>query len=166
MKIKTILAGIILVGLFVAAKSDRPAYRIFNIKGHAADYGDLLKAARNADVVFFGESHTDPICHWLELQLTKDLYEEKNGKLIIGAEMFERDNQLLLNEYISSMIRKRDFEAEAKLWPNYKTDYAPIVDFAAKKGVKFIATNIPRRYSAIVNLKGLEGLDSINWNEG
>jgi uncharacterized iron-regulated protein len=162
MKIKTILAGITLVGLFVAAKSDRPAYRIFNIKGHAADYGDLLKAARNADVVFFGESHTDPICHWLELQLTKDLYEEKNGKLIIGAEMFERDNQLLLNEYISSMIRKRDFEAEAKLWPNYKTDYAPIVDFAAKKGVKFIATNIPRRYSAIVNLKGLEGLDSIN----
>jgi len=31
------------------------------------------------------------------------------------------------------MIRKKDFEAEAKLWPNYKTDYAPIVDFAAKK---------------------------------
>jgi uncharacterized iron-regulated protein len=162
MKIKTILVGITLVGLFVAAKSDKPAYRIFNIKGHAADYGDLLKAAKNADVVFFGESHTNPICHWLELQLAKDLYEEKNGHLIIGAEMFERDNQLLLNEYISSMIRKRDFEAEAKLWPNYKTDYAPIVDFAAKKGVKFIATNIPRRYSAIVNLTGLEGLDSIN----
>ncbi|TRZ70765.1 MAG: hypothetical protein D4R97_07785, partial [Bacteroidetes bacterium] len=46
--------------------------------------------------------------------------------------------------------------------PNYKTDYAPIVDFAAKKGIKFIATNIPRRYSAVVNLKGFEGLDSIN----
>jgi len=162
MKIKTILIGIALVGLFVAAKSDKSAYRIFNSKGHSADYGDLLKAAKNADVVFFGESHTDPICHWLELQLAKDLYEEKNGHLIIGAEMFERDNQLLLNEYISSMIRKKDFEAEAKLWPNYKTDYAPIVDFAAKKGIKFIATNIPRRYSAIVNLKGLEGLDSIN----
>jgi uncharacterized iron-regulated protein len=107
MKIKTILAGITLVGLFVAAKSDRPAYRIFNIKGHAADYGDLLKAARNADVVFFGESHTDPICHWLELQLTKDLYEEKNGKLIIGAEMFERDNQLLLNESGKGILKRK-----------------------------------------------------------
>jgi len=31
------------------------------------------------------------------------------------------------------MIRKKDFEAEAKLWPNYKTDYAPIVDFAREK---------------------------------
>jgi uncharacterized iron-regulated protein len=122
----------------------------------------MLKAVKNADVVFFGESHTNPICHWLELQLVKDLYEEKNGHIVIGAEMFERDNQLLLNEYISSMIRKKDFEAEAKLWPNYKTDYAPFVDFAAKKGIKFIATNIPRRFAAIVNLKGLAGLDSIN----
>jgi len=162
MKLKIYLGILTIILFLVAAKSDKPAYRIFNSKGHSADYGDILKAVKNADVVFFGESHTNPICHWLELQLAKDIYQEKNGHLIIGAEMFERDNQLLLNEYISSMIRKKDFEAEAKLWPNYKTDYAPIVDFAAKKGIKFIATNIPRRFAAIVNLKGLQGLDSIN----
>jgi uncharacterized iron-regulated protein len=162
MKIKVYLGIIAILLVLVAAKSDRPAYRIFNIKGHPADYADILKAAKSADVVFFGESHTNPICHWLELQLVKDLNAVTKGKLIIGAEMFERDNQLLLNEYISTMIRKKDFEAEAKLWPNYKTDYAPIVDYAAKKGIKFIATNIPRRFAAIVNLKGLEGLDSIN----
>ncbi len=162
MKIKMYLGILAIIALMVAAKSDKPTYRIFNIKGHSADYADILKTAKNADVVFFGESHNNPICHWLELQLAKDLYKEKNGKLVIGAEMFERDNQLLLNEYISSMIRKKDFEAEAKLWPNYKTDYAPIVDFAAKNGIKFIATNIPRRFAAIVNLKGFAGLDSIN----
>jgi uncharacterized iron-regulated protein len=162
MKIKVYLCILPILLFLIAAKSDKPAYRVFNSKGHSSDYEDILKAARNADVVFFGESHTNPICHWLELQLVKDLYQEKNGHLIIGAEMFERDNQLLLNEYISSMIRKKDFEAEAKLWPNYKTDYAPIIDFAAKKGIKVLATNIPRRFSAIVNLKGLVGLDSIN----
>lgn len=162
MKLKIYLSILIILCLFVSAKNDRPAYRVFTAKGHVSDYGDILKAARNADVVFFGESHTNPICHWLELQIAKDLFEEKKGQLIIGAEMFERDNQLLINEYASGMIRKKDFEAEAKLWPNYKTDYAPIVDFAVKEKVKFIATNIPRRFSAIVNLKGFEGLDSIN----
>ena len=106
--------------------------------------------------------HDNPICHWLELELTKDLYNEKKDKLILGAEMFEIDNQLLLKEYISKMIRKKDFEAEAKLWKNYVTDYAPIVDFAREHGIKFVATNIPRRFAAIVNLKGFEGLDSIN----
>jgi len=81
---------------------------------------------------------------------------------VLGAEMFEADNQLIVNEYISKMIRKKDFEAEAKLWPGYKSNYAPIVDFAREKGIKFAATNIPRRYAALVNLKGFEGLDSIN----
>ena len=159
---KTLFAIPIIMLLLVAAKSDKPAYRLFNSKGHSVDYGDLLKAAKKADIIFFGEVHTSPICHWLELQLTKDLYEIKKENLVLGAEMFERDNQLLLNEYMSKMIRKKDFEAEAKLWGNYKTDYAPIVDFAREKGLKFIATNVPRRFAALVNSKGFEGLDSIN----
>jgi uncharacterized iron-regulated protein len=162
MRLKTFLAGVAILALFMGAKSDRPAYRIFNGQGKTSDYTRMMKALGDADVVFFGEIHTDPICHWLELQVLKDLYAAKNGKLVTGAEMFERDNQLLLNEYISGMIRKKDFEAEAKLWPNYKTDYAPLVDFAAKKGMKFVGTNIPRRFAAIVNLKGFAGLDSIN----
>jgi uncharacterized iron-regulated protein len=121
-----------------------------------------LNEAKKADIVFFGEMHDNPICHWLQLQLTKDLYNYKKDKLVLGAEMFEADNQLLLKEYMNKMIRKKDFEAEAKLWKNYATDYAPIVDFARENGIKFVATNIPRRFAAIVNLKGFEGLDSIN----
>ena len=148
--------------LLVAARSDKPAYRLFNSKGKAVDYGDLLKAAMESDVIFFGEIHTNPICHWLELELTKDLYQGKKEKLVLGAEMFEADNQLLLNEYIKNMIRKKDFEAEAKIWKNYASDYAPIIDFASKNKIKVVATNIPRRFAAIVNQKGFEGLDSIN----
>jgi uncharacterized iron-regulated protein len=162
MKSKILLLVLASFIIIVAAKSDKPAYKLFNNKGKIVDYEDLLKEAKKADIIFFGEMHDNPICHWLELELTKDLYNEKKEKLILGAEMFEIDNQLLLKEYISKMIRKKDFEAEAKLWKNYTTDYAPIVDFAREHGIKFVATNIPRRFAAIVNLKGFEGLDSIN----
>ncbi len=162
MKIIRTLLLISLLLPFLSMKRDKPAYRVYNAKGHDVDYGDLLKAAGKSDIILFGELHNNPVCHWLELELTKDLYEEKGQNLVLGAEMFEVDNQLLLNEYMSKMIRKKDFEAEAKLWPNYKTDYAPIVDFARDKGLKFVATNIPRRYAAIVNFNGFEGLDSIN----
>lgn len=162
MKYRILPFVIISTILLVAARSDKPAYRLFNVKGKAVSYQDLLDEAKKADIVFFGEIHDNPICHWLELQLTKDLYNEKKSKLVLGAEMFEIDNQLLLKEYMSKMIRKKDFEGEAKLWKNYATDYAPIVDFARENGIKFVATNIPRRYAAIVNLKGFEGLDSIN----
>jgi uncharacterized iron-regulated protein len=162
MKIRSVYFLILLIIPFLAMKSDKPAYSVFNAKGHKVNYEDILKAAKKADIIFFGELHKNPIAHWLEIELTKDLYAEKGSKLVLGAEMFEVDNQLIINEYISKMIRKKDFEAEAKIWPNYKTDYAPIFDFAREKGIKVIATNVPRRYAALVNSKGFEGLDSIN----
>ena len=162
MRTRVFLLFFIGLGILAGAKSDKAAYRMFNAKGKMVSYNDLLKEAKKADIIFFGEMHDNPICHWLELELTKDLYGEKKEKLILGAEMFERDNQLLLNEYLSKMIRKKDFEAEAKLWKNYSTDYAPIVDYAVENHIPFIATSIPRRFASIVNREGFEGLDSIN----
>ena len=156
-----LLLMIFILPLF-AMNGDKSAYQVYNSRGRQVDYKEMLKAANKSDIIFFGELHDNPICHWLELEFTKDLYTEKGVNLALGAEMFETDNQLLINEYLSKMIRKKDFEAEAKIWPNYKNDYAPLLDFAREKGLKFTATNIPRRYAALVNLKGFEGLDSIN----
>jgi len=161
--IRYFLAAILLTSFALTAmKGDKPAYRIYNERGKSAGYKDILEAALKSDIIFFGEMHKNPIAHWLEFELTKDLYEVKGKNLVLGFEMLEVDNQLLVNEYLSKMIRKKDFESEAKLWGNYKTDYAPMVDFAREKGLRVLATSIPRRFAALVNSKGFEGLDSIN----
>jgi len=163
MKQSFILICLFLTGIiFTGFGSNKPAYRIFNSKGKAAKYNSMVKDAGSADVVFFGELHDNPICHWLELQLTKDLLNYNGKQLVLGAEMFETDNQLLLNEYVTRQtIRKKDFDAEAKLWPNYKTDYSPILEFARENKLRFIATNIPRRFAAMVNLYDFDALDSL-----
>lgn len=162
-----IIICLILTGfVFEGFSSDKPAYRIFTSKGKSADFSDMVKAAKSSDIIFFGELHDNPICHWLELQLARELVNIKGKNLMMGAEMFETDNQLLVNEYVTrQIIRKKDFLAEAKLWPNYKTDYAPLLEFAKENKVKFIATCVPRRFAAIVNQKGFEGLDQIMANE-
>ena len=147
--------------LFSAFKNDKPAYHFFNNKGKKVKYREVVKKALEADVVFFGESHNDTIAHWLEYELTKSFYQAKGNNLILGAEMFEKDNQLILNEYLTGKISKKSFDSEARLWPNYKTDYKPLVEFAKEKHLPFIATNIPRRYASIVYKKGFEGLDSL-----
>lgn len=143
----------------LAFKSDKPAYQIFNEEGKKVQYEKMLEAAEGADVVFFGEMHNNPICHWLQLSLTEDLYLETGGNIILGAEMFETDNQLILNEYLVGQISKSSFEKEAKLWPNYKTDYSPLVELAKDSNLVFVATNIPRRYASVVYKSGFEGLD-------
>ncbi|HOX78664.1 MAG TPA: ChaN family lipoprotein [Bacteroidales bacterium] len=160
MKRGSVVLGVLFM-LTVAMKSDKPAYIIFDVKGKQADYKDLLKSAADADIVFFGEMHDSPICHWLQYELTNDLFKEVNEDLILGAEMFETDNQLILDEYLAGKIKDKNFEDEAKLWDNYKTDYKPLVKYALDKKLRFIATNVPRRYASLVNKSGFEGLDSL-----
>ena len=160
MKIKTLSLIILVVTL--AFKADKPAYRIFNEKGKEVKYKELVTDAMKADIILFGELHNNPISHWLQLELTKDVYDEKQDHLILGAEMFESDNALILSEYVSKQIPKKNFEKEARLWPNYKTDYKPLVEFAHEKNIPFIATNIPRRYAAIVYKGGFEELEGLN----
>ncbi|MCB9284546.1 MAG: ChaN family lipoprotein [Lewinellaceae bacterium] len=147
---------------FLAISQDKPSYQIFDAKGKESSYKELLKAAGKADVVFFGEEHDNPIAHWLELELLKDLFAEKGKDLIVGAEMFERDDQIVLDEYLAGLIKEKNFKDEAKLWSNYQTDYKPLVEFARENGLPFIGTNIPRRYASLISSKGLEGLDELS----
>lgn len=145
-----------------AFKSDLPAYRLFNAEGKKMKYEKLVKVALDADVVLFGELHNNPIAHWLQLELTQDLHEDMGDSLVLGAEMFESDNQLLIDEYLAGKIRTRNFEDEMRLWTNYSTDYKPLMEFAKEKGLDFIATNIPRRYASTVFMNGFGALEEFS----
>jgi len=148
--------------LFSAFKSDKPSYLLFDKKGKTVKYEKMLKEIEDADIVLFGELHDNPISHWLQLELTKDLYKKEGKNLILGAEMFENDNQVIMDEYLSGKISQRNFEDEIRLWPNYKTDYKPLVEFAKDSGLYFVATNVPRRYASLVNKQGFEGLEELS----
>ncbi|WP_425576718.1 ChaN family lipoprotein [Nibrella saemangeumensis] len=145
--------------------SDKPAYRLFDQKLKPSRYDKLLKEAAEADVILFGELHNNPICHWLELQLAKDLYTKKGKQLVLGAEMFEADNQQPLNDYLQGKIGDKELTKQARLWNNYDTDYRPIVDFARKNQVPVIASNVPRRYASMVARQGLASLDALPADE-
>ncbi len=153
---------ILLTLILFSFKGDKKAYQLFDSKGKETTYEKMLNDAKQADVILFGEMHDNPICHWLQMELTKDLYTLKKENLILGAEMFESDNQIAINEYLEGIISEKTFKDEVKLWPNYKTDYKPLLDFAKTNKLKFIAANIPRRYANLVYNKGIEKLDSID----
>jgi uncharacterized iron-regulated protein len=160
MKLSALL--FILVFSLQSFSQDKPAYKVFTSEGKKADYKDLLKDVMKADIIFFGELHDNPVAHWLELEITKDLFAEKGKNLILAAEMFETDNQLLIDEYFSGIIKESSFESEIRLWKNYGTDYKPLISFAKEKELKFIASNIPRRYASVVANGGFEALQKLS----
>lgn len=140
----------------------KKAYTLFDAAGHEVGYKQMIDSLRLADVVFVGEIHNCSIAHWMEREIAQSLYEAHGSKLSLGAEMFEADNQLILDEYLSGTISSERFEAEARLWPNYATDYAPLVEMAKEYHLPFIATNVPRRYANTVSRKGLQALDALS----
>jgi len=141
---------------------EKKAYQLYDSGLKPAEYSDLVKKAASSDLVFFGETHNSTVAHALELQLVKDMFTTVGTKLVIGAEMFEADNQMIIDEYLAEYFDDSKFEADARLWPNYKTDYKPILQFAREKKLKFIATNIPRRYASMVNYGGFQALDKLS----
>lgn len=141
----------------------KPAYQLYGSNGKPADYGNMIKDLANSDMVFFGEYHNNPISHWLQLEMSKSFYDIKGDKLFFGAEMFENGNQLVLDEYLKGFYAEDKMLPEiTQLWTNYKTDYKPLVEFAKEKQLRFIATNIPRRYAAMINKKGIEVLQELS----
>ena len=142
---------------------EKMPYRIFSKDGKVSNYDLMLKAVAKSEVTLFGEYHDNSICHWLELELAKDISLLK--PIVLGAEMIETDNQLALNKYLNGTIDQKELDSTARLWPNYKTDYKPIVDFAKEKQLPFIATNVPRRYAGMVYKQGFESLSTLSAEE-
>lgn len=155
-----LISALLLAG--ASANNQKPAYLLYDQNGEVISYNHLLLQAKNNDLIFFGELHDNAIAHWLQLEIIMDLHEDSVRYTSIGMEMFERDQQILIDEYFSGKISKNSFENEARLWQNYKTDYSPIVEFAKENDLNLLATNIPRRYASAVYSGGLAALDSLD----
>lgn len=139
------------------------AYKLFDRNGKSVKFSKVINSSNRADVVLFGEIHNNPISHWLQLELVKKLCTKRD--LILGAEMFEADNQSAINDFLEDRIDAQDFDSLVRLWNNYYTDYAPLVNFVKHKKIQMIATNIPRKYARLVFKGGFEALDTLATEE-
>ena len=157
---RVLLLFVLLFTATILYAQSKPAYVLYNARGKKISYKKMIRQLAEKDIVLFGEFHNNPIAHWMELSVAKDLFAKK--EIVFGAEMFEADNQQPLNDYLAGKLSARGLDSAARLWNNYKTDYAPLVNFAKEKNAPFIATNIPRRYAALVSKKGFEALDTIS----
>lgn len=159
-----IAISIFLMGFFIISTAqNKQSYQIFNQYGKKVSYKKLINSSQKSDVLLFGEFHDNSVAHWLELEITKDLFEKKG--LVLGAEMLEADNQKQVNQYLKGEINQKKLDSTTRLWPNYKTDYKPLVDFAKELKLVFVATNCPRRFASLVYKNGFEALEKLSNEE-
>lgn len=118
--------------------------------GKDLNAAQLAQRLQKYDIVFFGEFHDQGEIHKAELDLLQALHKIKGERLALSMEMFEADNQTKLDSFLDGSLSEEDFLATSRPCPNYKTDYAPLVNFAKKNNMPIVAANVPRFLAAHV----------------
>lgn len=137
-------------------------YKIYDTrKNQIITLDQIISDCNNADVLFFGEEHNDSAGHYLEAEIFKALHQKFGDQLALSLEMFETDNQVALNDYLSGLIPEDRFSKDVRLWSNYK-DYRPMIEYAKQNHINVIAANPPRRYVSMVSRRGMRSLDSLS----
>jgi len=153
----------------VALPQDAPQvsgnYQIYDATGKPATLDQVVEAIAANEVVFVGETHNDETAHLIERQLLEQTFarlaqgsKDHNDRLALSLEMFERDVQTPLDEYLAGLITEPQFLASSRPWKNYQTDYRPLIEFARAHELPVVAANAPERY---VNRVGRLGRDSL-----
>jgi len=122
---------------------------------------DIAGGMADADVLFFGEEHSDSTGHYLEQMLFKKLTARYPGQVALSMEMFETDCQYILDEYLNGLILEKNMVSDGRAWQNYK-DYRPLIEWAKANNIPLIAANAPHRYVSLVNRSGLGSLEQLD----
>lgn len=120
-------------------------------------FDGMIDEIKDFDVVLIGEKHNDPVSHYVEFETVKRIHAIRN-KAAVSMEMFERDAQMILDEYLRGDIEESFLIKDGRAWKNYESDYKPVVEYAKVHGLDVIAANAPRRYIRVTSKKGFDKL--------
>ena len=119
----------------------------------------MLDGLKDYQVIFFGEFHDSQPIHDAELDVLKGLHDLHGDKLVLSMEMFERDVQTTMDDYLAGTLSEELFLSQSRPWPQYMTAYKPMVEFAKEKGIPVLTGNIPRRMAAAyAKARSLDGV--------
>jgi uncharacterized iron-regulated protein len=155
------LAGVVSAQSVHQAGSGYTPQRVYDSKEKKfSDFEAMLADLARSEIVFVGEQHDDPATHRLERAILEGL-ARRQRPVILALEMFERDVQKPLDDYLAGKITEEEFLKVARPWPRYATDYRPLVEMAKAHGWRVLAGNVPRRYASQVSRNGLTALDTL-----
>ena len=160
---KSIFLIIGFIALNTLAQIDAQFVKIYDTKSKKeVTLDSIVKRIANYDVVFLGEEHNDSVAHLIEFQLLKMMHQTYPNTSL-SMEMFDRDVQLVMNEYLKDIIKEKHFTKDARVWSNYK-DYRPLVEYSKTNQIDVVCANSPTRYTNLVGRKGQGALNSMDKN--
>lgn len=151
-------ALLLILFVFVPQSAPSTSYRLIHTRtGKEITLPQLAEELAARDVVFFGELHDNVVGHQVYAELAR-LLAERRSDMVIAMEMFERDVQGVVNDYVRGKIEESLFLQHSRPWKDYARDYKSLIELAKAKKFDVIAGNLPRPVAGRV--AGKEGSNS------
>ena len=119
-------------------------YHLLDTSYNPISESALVSSLSSADVVFIGEHHGNHASHLLQTRLLAALHRnnQRDGRAtILSMEMFDRSQQVILDDYLVESIGERYLINEAPTWKNYQGSYRPLVEYARQHSIPVLAAN-------------------------
>lgn len=117
-------------------------------------FDDVVSRARRADIVLFGEEHSNVVCNQLQAQLFVRLARQTR-RVALAMEFFETDTQAALDDYLAGRIDEPAFREKTRQSRAYLTSHRPLIELAKRARVPVLAANAPRRLVSGLRKSGL-----------
>ncbi|MCW6036735.1 ChaN family lipoprotein [Spirulina subsalsa FACHB-351] len=128
--------------------------------GATVSQSATLSALGRAQIVYLGEIHDNPDHHEQQLRIIEFLHQ-RNPKLAIALEMFQKPFQPVLDRYLAGEISEEELREQSEYDQRWGFDwefYAPILRYAKAHQLPVIALNPPTEITRKVARNGLESL--------
>lgn len=130
--------------------------------GSEIDLAGLVAELAQCDVVVLGEIHDNDAGHALQHDVVRALVDAGRD-VAVSMEMFERDVQGALDDYLAGRITEAAFLAGSRPWKNYQQHYRPVVELARERGLPVLAANVPSAVARQVATSGEIPADHPAW---
>ncbi|MDX2217101.1 MAG: ChaN family lipoprotein [Oculatellaceae cyanobacterium bins.114] len=125
------------------------------------DLQAVLDNLATATVVYLGETHDSVADHEAQLQIIQELHQ-RNPRLAIGMEMFQRPFQPVIDRYLRGEISELELRQQTQYdrrWGFPWRNYSPILRYAKAHQIPVLALNTPAEVSRKIAQKGFDALN-------
>ncbi len=129
--------------------------------GSEITLGEMIVRLASHEAVFLGETHLDEVTHSVEEKVYEGLLGLTNDQVVLALEMFERDVQPVVDDYIQGRIDETAFLAAARPWGNYRTGYRGMIELARARRSPVVAANTPISVRRAMAFGGAEAFHTL-----
>jgi uncharacterized iron-regulated protein len=121
--------------------------------GRALTFEQLASRAAAADIILFGEEHSDVVCNALEAQLLAALSNSPRG-ICLAMEFFEIDAQSPLDAYLAGRLDEPEFRKLTRQKKAYSMSHRPLIEYCRIRFIPVVAANAPWRLTRALRTSG------------